>query len=310
MSRRNGPNGRILLGYDGRDSSRDALALAVLLAEAVGAELIIGVVNPAMRPSGRFHRREEALSAWSDPLFAQATAALDTLGYDGHPQHRAIGGLAPADGLRALAASEGAALVVIGSTHRSPPGTVMPGTTADALIAGSDQAFAVAPRDYAVGSHGLRLIGIAYDGSADAKRAAAVAQALATIVVAPLRAFGVRRSLTEGISPGAPVPLSELEQPVEEELDRLLAELPPGFAGQKVVLSGHPADALLEQGPMAAELMVFGSHGFGRFMRLLAGSVSSQVVRSAPWPVLVVPPHAALPFGANDPLAAGGAARR
>jgi nucleotide-binding universal stress UspA family protein len=293
--------GRILVGYDGREPSRDALKLATMLAATDDRRLIIAVVVPGLRPLGGFHRYEEALSARSDRVFAQATKELEALGFERPVEHRALGGQRPAEGLSELARSEDAELIVIGSTHRGPVGRVIAGTTADELIAGADRAFAVAPRWYAASSRDLRLIGVAYDGSAEAKRAAAVAQALAVAASAPLRAFGVREPLTSWIAPGTYVPLGDLEGPIEEELEELLAGLPAGVGGQRIVLSGHPADELLAQGPLAAELMVFGSHGFGRFVRFVAGSVSSKVVRGAPWPVLVVPPHGPLPFGAHDP---------
>jgi nucleotide-binding universal stress UspA family protein len=294
-------SGRILVGYDGRDPSRDALKLATVLAATDDRQLVIAVVVPDLRPLGGFHRYEEALSTRSDRLFAQATEQLDAFGFERPVEHRAIGGQRPAEGLSELARSEDAELIVIGSTHRGAVGRVVAGTTADELIAAADRAFAVAPRWYAAGSHELRLIGVAYDASPEAKRAAAVAQALALAASAPLRAFGVREPLTSWIAPGTYIPLGDLEGPIEEELEQLLAALPAEIGAQKIVLSGHPADALLAQGPLAAELMVFGSHGFGRFLRLVAGSVSSKVIRGAPWPVLVVPPHGPLPFGAHEP---------
>jgi nucleotide-binding universal stress UspA family protein len=43
---------------------------------------------------------------------------------------------------------------------------------------------------------------------------------------------------------------------------------------------------------MKADLLVIGTHGLGGFHRLLLGSVAEKVVRTAPCPVLTVPPSA------------------
>lgn len=288
---------RILVGYDGRPGSRDALALASLLAEATNASLVLAVVLPGLVPRPGSHAYEETLASESDSLFARATDGLRRLRAHMPLEHRVIGGESPAQGLRDLAVSEGAELIVIGSTHRGPVGRLLLGTTADGLIARGSCAFALAPRGYAdYPAPDLRLVGLAYDGSAEAKRAAMVARTLALRADAPLRAFGVREPLVSRIAPAAVLPLDAEGAPLERELDELINGLPPGIGGQKVILDGDPAEALLDQGRYAADLIVFGSHGFGRFLRLVAGSVTSKVVRAAPWPVIVVPLHGRIPF--------------
>ena len=64
--------------------------------------------------------------------------------------------------------------------------------------------------------------------------------------------------------------------------------------------AGHTVNALLIQGPtvqtileqaekLGAEVIVVGSHGRGKLFDLVVGSVSAEVIRKSPVPVLVVP---------------------
>jgi nucleotide-binding universal stress UspA family protein len=69
----------------------------------------------------------------------------------------------------------------------------------------------------------------------------------------------------------------------------------PGHA-QVRVACGEPADELVRLSrELDAELIVLGSRGRREVGSALLGSVSSAVMRSAPCPVVVVPPDAALP---------------
>jgi nucleotide-binding universal stress UspA family protein len=67
-----------------------------------------------------------------------------------------------------------------------------------------------------------------------------------------------------------------------------------------VLVSGSPAEILVSKGQRAVDLMVTGTRGYGRLLRFLLGSVSSDVVRRAPWPVIVVPPTARIELAQRD----------
>lgn len=68
-----------------------------------------------------------------------------------------------------------------------------------------------------------------------------------------------------------------------------------GMESLDVTLSaqaGDPARNIIDQAlETAADLVVMGTHGRSGFERLLIGSVAEKVVRKAPCPVLLVPPH-------------------
>jgi len=65
--------------------------------------------------------------------------------------------------------------------------------------------------------------------------------------------------------------------------------------GVVVEESTHVEGAILEAArTLPADLIVMGSHGRSGVSRLVLGSVAERVVRSAPCPVMVVPPHDAV----------------
>jgi nucleotide-binding universal stress UspA family protein len=62
--------------------------------------------------------------------------------------------------------------------------------------------------------------------------------------------------------------------------------------------SGEPAEAIIRYAAShSIDLIVMGTHGRTGFSRVLLGSVVERVLRGAPCPVLVVPPHVQLGAG-------------
>jgi len=98
------------------------------------------------------------------------------------------------------------------------------------------------------------------------------------------------------------VPLTEIER------ERLIAEM-RCFAGQippevrATLLVREASDIrrqiLAEAQVLMSDLLVIGSHGRSGFERLLLGSVTENVVRKSPCPVMVVPPRAQDAAGAG-----------
>jgi nucleotide-binding universal stress UspA family protein len=85
----------------------------------------------------------------------------------------------------------------------------------------------------------------------------------------------------------------EYEEEMEDRLRGLVAGLPvpEGCTVSPQVLEGEPAHELLDFAEgRGIEMLVAGSHGHSFVGRLLMGSVSTRLIRSAHVPVLVVPP--------------------
>jgi len=87
------------------------------------------------------------------------------------------------------------------------------------------------------------------------------------------------------------IPMSRAE--VLSEMRRIAEGA--GISSVGTVLSaqdGDPARTIVDQAlATAADLVVMGTHGRSGFERLIIGSVAENVVRKAPCPVLLVPPH-------------------
>jgi nucleotide-binding universal stress UspA family protein len=105
--------------------------------------------------------------------------------------------------------------------------------------------------------------------------------------------------------PGLPPPDQRVP---DREVARVEAATRTWFTGAGadaaaiVVDVGSPARCIVERArSLPADLIALGTHGAGGVQRLLLGSVAEKVVRTAPCPVLTVPPHAAA-AGASDPF--------
>ncbi len=71
-------------------------------------------------------------------------------------------------------------------------------------------------------------------------------------------------------------------------IDHTIGVAPGDITVERIATPESPAAALRRLG-LGADLIVIGSRGHGGFAGLLLGSVSQQVVRHAPCPVVVVP---------------------
>ena len=136
------------------------------------------------------------------------------------------------------------------------------------------------------------------DGSLHAGHAASVALALAdrlgmrlTLVhVAPTRTLLPVASLPADVDPSAYARSLEVaDVQAKEAFDSLSPEVSRADVDHEVRL-GEPATVLAELAEQRrAELVVVGSRGRGAWRSAAMGSVSAELVRLAPCPVVIVP---------------------
>lgn len=152
----------VIISYDDTLNDHDALELGRVLASA-GAELTLAYV----RHRNRTHRTREELDA------NEASALLERgsrwLG-DTNVDRRVVVHASTGEGLKWLAESEHADILVFGSDYRTAAGHVAPQRSAQLLLDGGHTAVAIAPANYRAGTtpevHSIGVLTSGHDHAA------------------------------------------------------------------------------------------------------------------------------------------------
>lgn len=279
-----GASMRLMVGVDGGDGGRDALELARLIDTEMDAAALVVCVIPYGPLPVDFRALDDDAAAEAEPLLRDASERLKGI----EVETRAFGGGSPAGVMTNISETEDVDLIVMGSPHRGAIGRALIGSVAENLLHGAPCPVVVAPRDYAAERHEtIRQIAVAFDGTPESKGALHEAEAFAmranagieilTVVAPPVAMPGVA-----GYTPiDPPDPDRILTEAVNSVDDRIAAH------GRR--LDGPPAATLAEACEDGIDLLVAGSRRYGPAMRVLLGSVSTQLIHKAPCPVLVVP---------------------
>lgn len=286
-----------IVGVDGFDGGRDAIALARSLApEQITLVAAYPVDHLPVRgaPDGY----NEILHEDTEKMIR---ATLEKSGLDAAT--RVVGDESPARALHETAQIEDADVIVVGSSHRGAVGRVLVGDVARSTVHDAPCAVAVAPHGYRDHPHPIATILVAYDGSAEA----ADALGLATRIAAQVDG---RLVLVEAIKAGRlPERSRKMTDPdagadreaAEESLREVLAAA--GIEGDVRVEVGDPG-SVLARASATADLLVAGSRGWGTLRRIVLGSTSDWLVHHAECPVVIAP----RPEHAGHPTEAGGEA--
>lgn len=274
----------IIVGFDGTDPATDALRLGADLAAALNAPLIVAAVFERQHQPGELEGTSPAKTReqFFATVFDKASASLSDVDY----AQRIIGGAAPRATLGELALKEKAEMLVIGSTHLGPLSRSLAGAADHGLFDHIPCGLVVAPRGWARRSaNGFERIGVGYNGTDESKFAVRRASELAHQLHSKLRLISVAPysdphlyASTASPGPGWVHRLMEGAGLVDSAVE---AEL--------VLRQGRPATELAEQA-RTLDLLVVGTRRRGRIRRFVLGSVSGELVRTSPCPVLVLPP--------------------
>lgn len=289
---------KVLVGVDGLQGGRDAIALARALAPH--GELTLANSYPYDPGPSRYlnegYRRllEEEAAGVLERERAEVNVSA---------QIRTIGDTSPARGLHRLAEDLGSDLIVTGSAHRGPVGRVLVGNVSRSTLRGAPCPVAIAPREFAAGA--LQTIAVGYDESPESALALELADELARETQARLRVvYAVAPPTALATSYAYALDWSEIVsaqlEHAREVVEGVIGKLASDASAE--VAQGLPS-AELERVSHEVDLMVTGSRGWGPVRRVVMGSTSERLVHSAACPVIVVPRGAT-----EDRQAAGEAA--
>ena len=290
----------IIVGVDGREGGRDALALAATLQGVFASDLVAVHAFPVDYYVGRGGNGEYEKNL-HDLAVKTVRDEVELAGVTAHAV--TVADRSPGRALQHAAIGHGADLIVVGSAHHGRVGRVLAGDVTAGTLHGAPCPVVVAPRGYLGQVREIGTIGVGFDGSPESRAALELAHEIA-------RAAGARLHVIDVVVPPdtGPFPAHGPEwaehahirrAEAEARLAAVLAELGDIATGDLPV--GNPAHELAGAAT-GLDLLVTGSRGYGPIRRLMLGSTSSKLVHEAPCPVLV------LTRAARDETTDGGSA--
>ncbi len=280
---------QVLVGVDGSENARDAIALARRLAEAGGTMTFVHVHSSELRPT-------HAISTGLVGEEGEASRRLleqerDAAGVDAQLVSAAAWSVGR--GLHEQAEQLHADLLVVGSSSRSALGRVMLGDDTRAALNGAPCAVAIAPRAYAQHAAGISRIGVGYNGSTESEAALAAARELAAAAGATIQAREVVVIPTYAFVGMVPPLAGEGVDAMLREASAALSEI-SGVEGRAVYgLTGEELASFGDE----VDLLVVGSRSYGPVRRMVIGSTSDYLERHARCPLLVLPRGDGHPVG-------------
>jgi nucleotide-binding universal stress UspA family protein len=271
---------KVLVGVDGRDGGRDALALAQDLGGPRARYVLANVVSAWI--SGRVG------AFWLTAARRYAQTLLEEERHHVQIATNTVVACDPSPGraLHDLALSEHADLIVVGAGHRRNLPRVLLGDDALGTLDRSPCAVAVAPTGYRQHPDGWLTIGVGDDGSALGDRALEVACELSHVHHTAVRALSIVGPESLSYQELMVADWSPIADRMEERLQARLSAW-PGVEAE--VLCGDAVDLLVELSE-EVDLLVVATPGQARIKRMLNGSTAHRLATAVRCPLLIMAP--------------------
>jgi nucleotide-binding universal stress UspA family protein len=261
----------VLVGVNGEESGRDAVALARTLVAEDG-ELTFSYVfhDPSPGPSvpGEYERGRDLL----EMTCAESGIEANILPYRASSVGR---------GLHELAETIRADLLVVGSSQRGLFGRVRLRGDTRAALNGAPCMVAIAPAGYGSEAPALMSeIGVGYDGSPESEHALGVARTLSA-------EYGSRLSAFEAVSIPAHIHRGADRESIRDIVSRARERIGALGGVEPHATYGDPVEELTLYSA-SLDLLVIGSRDYGPLGRLLYGSTAEKLASTARCPLLVL----------------------
>jgi len=296
---------RLVIGWDGTDQARDALALATLLRAPDGVATAVCVV-PSTGP-GRGAELEEIMRTQAREDADEALAGVR----ESWLETAAVAADSAAQGLDAFAESTQADLIVVGSSHHGMLGQVVTGSVGRRLLHGAPCAVAVAPKGLRERSGASGVVGAAYDGSLESARALVEARRHCDNTGAKLKIVAAVPPLDVWADDSlyrprhTPAEIAEYRRAkFARMLEDAAAPLVDELAAKTILVEGRAADVIVQEARKGMDLLFLGSRAYGGLRRAIAGSTAAEVMRRSPCPVVVIPRGATVRAASHSTSAA------
>jgi nucleotide-binding universal stress UspA family protein len=284
----------IVVGVGEEPSGRDAIALGWSLIAQGGRLTVAHVLTTApyvyRGASARYAaaRQSQAMDRSEEERarsMLEHVAEEACLAEAGHEfTLRVVQSATVGQGLHELGEVERADLLVVGSSHNGLLGRVLIGDDTRAALNGAPCAVAIAPAGFSEQRAPFREIGVGYDGSAEGTYALEVARGLATALGVRLSAFTAVSMPISAFGPGSRPASGAIVSRVRDARERIEA-----LGGVEAHAAYGDAVEELTLYSASLDLLVVGSRGYGPIGRLIHGSTSAQLARTARCALLVVP---------------------
>lgn len=268
----------VVVGIDERDSWHDAAALATQLTTRDGRLTLVNVY--VFRADSRLSRgySREYETADRERAAQLLETARGEVGVDAEIHWR--GAASVGRGLHEVVDLLGADLLVVGSSRQGLFGRVMLHDDTRASLNGAPCAIGVAPAGYVRQTPAIERVGVGYDGSPESEVALSLARELAADLNAGLSGLEVVSTPAEMFIDPEGV---SLQHAVSEARERVAA-----LGGiEPFAAYGDPAEELTLYSD-AVDLLVVGSRGYGPLGRVIHGSTSQKLARTARCPIVVL----------------------
>ena len=282
---------KILLPLDGSPTSRRAVDYVATRTALIDHNLEIHLLHVTHTVSPRsFLAPEEADRFYreqAEEFFASAREQFARIGVT--PHEMVVTG-DPATAIAETAAKFSPDLIVMGSRGMSPVRALLLGSVAVGVIAQTRRPVLLIRGETLPPDNDVR-IGLAVDGSEFSKIAAQYIAAHHQVLGRSFKLFAIH---VDNHLMGKDIPMTLHEgEPQNKALDEAMAHVRPilqeaHIAFEEVALAGNAADELQLYAEQAKlDILVMGSHGYGRIRSAVMGSVTEQLANRSTIPLLI-----------------------